>query len=274
MSTIETDSWEHFLKILETKKAEIRDTKYEHIIPNGDFYFRGHKDANWELDTTLERFSDREWSVKNYLISCLKSSRIIESYKDSGFNLPSLHELTKELNEQPDELGSFLTKLPIYDYIVFLRHHSYPSPLLDWTRSVYIAAFFAFADSKPEEGKFVSIYLYKESKAGVKSGWVNAPQISILGKYVKTHPRHFLQQADYSIAVKYNEDTKEHDIVSHKEIFKNNRKSRRQDILHKFNIPSTEKNKVMDKLEKMNINEYSLFQTQESLIKTVARQEI
>jgi FRG domain len=35
--------------------------------------------------------------------------------------------------------------LPAYDLLIYTRHHGFPSPLLDWTRSAYIAAFFTFA---------------------------------------------------------------------------------------------------------------------------------
>lgn len=44
----------------------------------------------------------------------------------------------------PDEYGSFLN---------LVQHHGYPTPLLDWTYSPYVAAFFAFRDLPTDQSK-------------------------------------------------------------------------------------------------------------------------
>jgi hypothetical protein len=47
-----------------------------------------------------------------------------------------------------------------------------------------------------------------------------------------------------------------------------------QDWLYKYTIPASEREKVLRKLDKYNINAYSLFGSEESLMETLALREI
>lgn len=47
-----------------------------------------------------------------------------------------------------------------------------------------------------------------------------------------------------------------------------------QDLLWKFNIPVVERSKILKLLNMMNINAFSLFGTEDSLIETIAVSEI
>lgn len=50
--------------------------------------------------------------------------------------------------------------------------------------------------------------------------------------------------------------------------------SERQDLLWKFTLPASERTTVLRDLDRYNLNSYSLFGTEESLIETVAQREI
>lgn len=82
-----------------------------------------------------------------------------------------------------------------YDFMVYLRHFGFPSPLLDWTENPYIAAYFAYSDTKSDN---VAIYIYQQSNDSSMISENNSTVIH-LGKYIDTHQRHTFQQAQYTV---------------------------------------------------------------------------
>jgi FRG domain len=164
--------------------------------------------------------------------------------------------------------NSIRKKFPAYDYMVYLRHYGFPSPLLDWSTSPYVAAYFAFRDCL-SKAKSVAIFAYIEHE-GIKSGWATAPGITALGSNIRSDVRHFLQQSNYTICTEG--EGIEAFYCSHDKVFSRNNNLQtapRQDLLWKFVLPSSERGKAIKKLDLYNINAYSLFQSNESLMETV-----
>lgn len=97
--------------------------------------FRGQSNQSWPPLTTLERFSAKSWSIKRY-------HRLLQSVGPAVFSLTSK---AWNLGEDPDNVDqSRHIPPPAYEFMIYLRHYGFPSPLLDWSRSPYVAAFFAF----------------------------------------------------------------------------------------------------------------------------------
>jgi len=89
--------------------------------------------------------------------------------------------------------------------------------------------------------------------------------------YVKTHRRHFRQQSRYTISAKF--DMRDGwQFVPHDDVFDLNRTD--QDVGWKIIVPTSEREKVMRILDRVNINEFSLFESEEGLMETLAVQEI
>ena len=261
------DAFESKLRELEElRKKKLGERDHTHI---SEFLYRGQADSRWKLETTLERISAADLTVSAYYIKALIAHPKIESLTDKVLKIPG-EEKYEELLEGRDLLNR---EFPAYEYLAYLRHHGFPSPLLDWTASPYIAAFFAM-DKVAKGVKYVSVYAFMEDSGGGKGAWASDPLICSYGYNIKTHKRHFMQQSGYTTCTKpksINKQESELFYAPHEEVFSKNEKD--QDILWKFNIPTSERPRFLQKLQTMNINSFSLFGTEDSLMDSIATEE-
>ena len=110
-------------------------------------YFRGHSKESYRLSSTLERYLTDIFG-KNYVQKNFE--KIQEIY---------LKECRKVLLEQSiDGFYSLPMELTDNDIWAFGRHYHLKTPLLDWSRSFFVALYFAFEDLEPEQEKYRVIY--------------------------------------------------------------------------------------------------------------------
>lgn len=260
------DSWEEFenrIRQLESERCQLVGAADAlHVSP---FLFRGQGNYSWSLRTTLERIGEGPWTFSKYFKLICKARPEIETFTGARWEMKELPELA----QWAEEYDSIWTSFPAYDYLVYLRHHGFPSPLLDWTRSPFIAAFFAFSDAEPSSER-VAIYAYMETTGEGKVSSFRDPLIRSFGPYVRSHSRHFLQQSRYTIAAQFKD--KRWAFASHEGVFSNAIEA--QDRLWKFTLPTEERSKVLKVLDKFNLNAFSLFQTEEALLRTITFREL
>lgn len=241
----------------------ILDNGAEYVRHN-DIFFRGQSDSKWDLLTTLERSSSEEFTVERYMHYATECVHEIESFTNRKWNVKSMPDINQELKAEGG--NSFRCHLPHYDFLVYLRHHGFPSPLLDWTESPFIAAFFAYSTARLDTD--AAIYCYIERPYGSKGGIGGEPIITLLGPYVSTHRRHFAQKAWYTTSSYLLRSDASHHFCKHNNVFA--RDNPQQDIVVKIQLPGADKIEALRELDDYNINYFTLFHDEESLVKTMA----
>lgn len=266
MRTIRVRSWEGFERAL----AQVRSTYGTHsrTLQGGGtrerrvrILFRGQANAKWPLQTTLERRTSAEIDVSRYLTYVSRTVSEVESFTSRRWSVPDYPDLLREIAEKQRDSRPHL---PAYDYLVHLRHHGFPSPLLDWSESPYIAAYFAYLSS----GKVPpAVYCFVDSPTFVKVSSPGSPTITVMGPYVSTHTRHFTQRACYTVCTRYDGARSTHVFCPHEDVF--SRGDETQDVLVKIVLPPADRLKALRRLSEFNISHFSLFQSEDALVRSL-----
>jgi hypothetical protein len=253
-------SWKEFKRELSVVQAEHEKLRGPDVTP---LLFRGQPNACWLLETTLDRRRG-QLRVSDYYQVIGRIKPEIESMTRVEWPLPEFPEIDKLLQgyENFNNALSF-GGWPGYAFMAYLRHHGFPSPLLDWTRSQFIAAFFAFRGATASR---VAIYALSRPRFHLTGSQMT--NVIYPGPYVTTHRRHILQQSQYSFAVTYDVEWK---FASYNSAF--DKTPHQQGTLWKLTVPVSEAVEVFRELEQHNLNAFSLFGSEESLMETLANRE-
>ncbi|MFV8248087.1 FRG domain-containing protein [Bdellovibrio bacteriovorus] len=257
------DSWEDFEKSLETLRNELLGIKSQiNSTYVSQPLFRGHANSEWRLASTLERsISEKNISLSEYFeITSEAISEIRKEYSTAPNFLPIENITDFDLIMKPERIDQYVPAL------AYLRHHGFPSPLLDWSQSKEVAAYFAFRDKSKSD--FVSIFVFVEYVSGGKIVNRNGPKINGIGHTLKNvHPRHDNQKSEYTVCLCRENEIQyftQHELVLTKSV-------KAQDITLRFDIPNKEREKVMEMLIKQGFTDSKIMgASEDSLTKSLA----
>ncbi|HSL05620.1 MAG TPA: FRG domain-containing protein [Nitrospiraceae bacterium] len=173
MKEIDLKCWEEFeehiysLSPVKGNSKQVENRTY--VTP----IFRGHANASWELESTLDRVFKRDVGMEEYF-------KTIQDVR------PAVISITGKEWNVPDDFYEDQFAPQGIDFMVYLRHHGFPSPLLDWTRSPFVAAYFAFRSYEDRNDGKVALFSYAEYlEIGVKYPLEDkGPTIYQLGSHV------------------------------------------------------------------------------------------
>lgn len=208
--------------------------EYVSSISKSGYLFRGQQQP-WPLCTIFHRRG-------RYRISEFTSKDVRQLHQ----RLSAITNHFFDLNV-PEQNGAFFN---------LLQHHGYPTPLLDWSHSPFVAAFFAFRD-RPigTKGKgTIRIYLFNNREWQKKYRQIQNldpcfPHLSVMEFISIDNPRMVPQQAVTTV-------TNIHDI---EEYLIEKEKESGINFLKAIDIPANEREIAMADLQFMGITAGSMF---------------
>ena len=216
-------------------------------------FFRGHANAEWGLSTTLERHSKYEIPIGTYNNAVVAIGKLIKSQADD------LPEIKTENPTNPAQKDLHFEGLPNIELAVYLRHHGFPSPLLDWSASPFVAAFFAYHNIKSDV-KSVSINVLERPR--MTRGKVGFG-LHVVGNFIAGGKRHSSQQARYTWCSKckvsaFGEPT----------CYFDSHVNQTGNTLTQLLLPASDAEEALRELRLMNITEFSMMGTTDALIRS------
>lgn len=222
LGEIHCESWNGFVNFLN----EDRTIKDKH-----HFYFRGHASEHWKLEPTLKR-------------------------RVNGSNVDRIKEQTLSTFKKYclGRRGHHPAVLNDTEWWALGQHYGLNTPLLDWSESPYISAFFAFNDADLNEGdENVAIWMLSK-KINDAPGVIKQDQkhkLKFIYPYLDENARLinqrglFIQSPNMTCIADWALNNIE---ANFKKI-----------LLSKILIPKNQMGTAIDSLDKMNINEFTLF---------------
>ena len=124
-------SWEEFEKALKDIRDEHEQSDVQ--LKSSSLLFRGQENSSWSLTTTLDRKRER-MLFKDYYGIITRIRPQIETLTGSEWPIPDYPQVRKDVEDYDKfSMELWCGRCPGYPYLAYLRHHGFPSPLLDWS---------------------------------------------------------------------------------------------------------------------------------------------
>lgn len=234
-------------------------TKFIGKLPPGlplqaPYIFRGQADVEWGLLPSLRRLAIEVYVGSNYMLQIEK--KVSEYFRRSiGLFDKTRGQVRKS---KPNMLWATM------------QQYGVPTRLLDWTKSAYVAAYFAVESLWNKDGAIWMLDTsrlqsqMKELCLAIKTSGnrlpkkffeIDAPMELVIIEPDETSERIYAQQGVYTVSCQISAD---HEKVIDT-AFKNLKRQDNSSVFAKLKIPAKSKPLFLKRLQEMNISANSLF---------------
>jgi hypothetical protein len=156
--------------------------EFVHSQERNRFIYRGQSNSEWRLRTGFHRTGRANLS---------------------NFESNDINQLHRYLSASTRTLFELKNPMQNLAFLNLVQHHGYPTPLLDWSKSPYVAAFFAFRSVAKNpispEGK-VRIFILDGPEWRKRRSWIRGlapvpPSLVVLEALPLENPRVIPQQS-------------------------------------------------------------------------------
>jgi hypothetical protein len=243
--TIEVESWQRFIALAE--RLVIGSPQ------DAPYVIRGQADSAWELTPSLLRLFPQNVTPEQALA--------VEKVSVEEFQAQAHLHLSAAL------LPSRFPTAGLPEWWALMQHHHAPSRLLDWTRSPYVAAYFAVEQELDKPGAVFVVHVPTASSAFLSAfpdrratnehlENPQAPQALLFWEPSKKSERFVAQQGYFSLNVNV---LGTHNGLIEEQCAKAKWNALQKMFHEKWIIPSGLKLEFLRKLRAMNIAAHSLF---------------
>ncbi|ELI0637504.1 FRG domain-containing protein [Vibrio harveyi] len=218
MQEINFDTWNEF-----------KDYVSKNFSDELGVIFRGQRDSSWGIESTLTRLAKNTRSEL------------------TGYQLESL-QLENFILKARGLRGSNPAKLEPLEYWALGQHYGLATPLVDWTESLYIAAYFAFEQPDESSTGFRSIFVLDRVGLENDPKFEKVPSVSFYEPIQDDNKRIISQAGLFTVVPTWKNLT---DVLQKCNLSKK--------YLIKLNIPDDERYQVIADLRMMNIHGLSIY---------------
>jgi hypothetical protein len=226
--------------------AEYKRIVADDLDLNGAVIYRGQRMASWGLVSSVHG------------TALVRSIPELKGYAD--YMLPQVHDALEAWVGRSWDLKS---ALGLAEFLAFLQHNGFPTPLLDWTQSPYIAAYFAFegVNHFRPQGEDVAVFAFNQQawSSTFKQVYDFAdftPHVSVLRPRQIGNHKLAVQQGCFTV-------TNVLDVEQHIRL----NEAEESKFLTKYELAVTERPRVIRELSLMGISAIQLMPSVEAVCK-------